>query len=240
MEQARPHDLPLADIGRSRRHSFRAKVSRIGEHGRENGGRAAHLLLRPEMREACREIRPAVHLRQQISNADARQQMVQFPFQILGAGRNLATQRRDDEFAVGKADALELAGARPVGKPLQPEIQHLPHLAEPCIRVGWNAKAEPTVFLLLRKCLLRHQMLVERPECAAAFDRNIARTQPVAQCRKGCYLIKSPTWLSGAEDQLAGLVSKMSDRNLARQGAPACPVQAPQQFNRHDDRIVTP
>jgi len=108
VEQSRPGHLTLADSGGGLRHAFRAEIGRISQNRCEKGWGATHHILGMQMRELVGKTGPAVHLAQEVSDINARQQMVERPFQLFGLGRHVGPQRRNDQFPVLQPHAVQL------------------------------------------------------------------------------------------------------------------------------------
>lgn len=88
--------------------------------------------------------------------------------------------RRDDEDAVGHADARQLAGTRPISELLQLEVQLPLLLGEPGIDIARNSDAEIVSLYPAAKGGRWQKMRVERTITACPFDPNVARPQPIA------------------------------------------------------------
>ncbi len=168
------------------------------------------------MREEIRKAGPFMHVSQQVGILDQRIHVADLGIQFLGGHRDFAGGWCDEQRSGLKTNSFELSGSGSVRQTVQVEVEHLTGFGKPLRAISFDAQSETILSLHRDECRPRHQMLVNRPERAAAVDPDVRRSKPVSQSRERCDLVGRP----GTPREIAyGCLFLASDESTFMTGA---------------------
>src|SRR5208283_1512802 len=190
------------------------------------------------MHESIGEGRPAVDFREELGDSQTWQHRVE------------AAGDRVDRFVLRSANGTDrqaffserglwqiASGGERVDFP-KPSFQTLGSNVAPVLETIGDCEAQLVRLAAVLKRVARQQKVVEGPESAAAFDPDVARSQPLAQRSHDRDLI-GPAFGSGVGlDDLAPYWSQKAHRRPRRKFLRAARVKLAHDVERREERIV--
>ena len=230
-----PAELPLGDEVAGFRHSAVAEVGGIGEHSSQDRARVVRHAPVLEVREAGAEPGPAVHLGEQVGDADRGQLRVERGECGLGLVGRGSPERADAELARTQRDVLELALPGLVAHLCQSTGEKVVPLGEPGlrrVRGGYRQRARSAHG---REHPRGDELLLDRAVAPATFDPDVARPQPIAQLDQHAELVGAPVH-AGPSDRPTPALANEPDRRVGRQFARAAEMEVAHDRQRAQER----
>ena len=176
-----PEQLGMRGDSGAARHPREAEIGGVGEQGGHQRENVLRRRAAAQMEKALREARPAVHLREELGDAQTRQHAVEparhgvgFCVLVLADGadrQSFCRERRVGQLAGGR-ERVDLAKAG---------FQKLGLLVAPILETIGDGKTQLAVATPRREHVGRQEKVVEGAKRPAAFDPYVACLQAVAQ-----------------------------------------------------------